>query len=256
MSDFALPVTGAEVSAFTLVLARTSAWAMTAPIFAKNISGVARLAISIALAGFVTPLIPASSVPSALPDFLMATLMQVVFGLLLGYLQGFMLAAVETAGQLADLSSGFSYSAQLDPVSGSSSSVFTRLVTLTAMALLFVTDGASHIIEGFVRTFSAVPLDHSFHILPTGAAALGHLATQLVAAGLQIGAPLIGVAFVTDVGLALMSRFIPAANINSVGLSIKSLVALGAFGTTLMLLPGVLDNLVATAPETVGKVLG
>ena len=250
-----LPVSMATVSAFALVLARTSAWAMTAPIFARNTAGVARLAIAIALAGLVTPLVPTSTVPGELGAYIMSAAAQVLFGLALGFLQGLLLTAVESAGSLADLTGGLSYGAQIDPITGSQSSAFTRLATLSAMALLFATDGAAHIVEGFVRTFQAMPFNHSPHLVPSGAGQLGHLFSQMIASALEIAAPLLGVVFITDVGIALLARFVPAANINSVGLSIKALVALAAFGTVLMLLPNVIDNLISPADSVVRSVV-
>jgi flagellar biosynthetic protein FliR len=250
-----IPISLATVSSFVLVLARTSSWVMTAPIFVRQGASMARLAIAIGLAIFITPLIPTATVPNDVTTYMLTAAMQVGFGLMLGFLQGLMLTAVETAGQLADLTGGLSFGAQIDPVTGTQSSVFTRLATMGALAVLFVTDGAQQIVAGFVRSFSAIPLDKGVHLVPAGAGAIGHLLSQVVASALEIAAPLIGVVFITDVGLALLSRFVPAANINSVGLSVKALVALSAFGTFLMLLPNEISNLVSPMGNVVNSVI-
>jgi flagellar biosynthetic protein FliR len=250
-----IPISLATVSSFVLVLARTSSWVMTAPIFVRQGASMARLAIAIGLAIFITPLIPTATVPNDVTTYMLTAAMQVGFGLMLGFLQGLMLTAVETAGQLADLTGGLSFGAQIDPVTGTQSSVFTRLATMGALAVLFVTDGAQQIVAGFVRSFSAIPLDKGVHLVPSGAGAIGHLLSQVVASALEIAAPLIGVVFITDVGLALLSRFVPAANINSVGLSVKALVALSAFGTFLMLLPNEISNLVSPMGNVVNSVI-
>lgn len=250
-----LPLTMATISSFVLVLARTSSWVLTAPIFVKQGASMARLSIAIGLAMFITPLIPTATVPSDVTGYLMMAAVQVAFGVGLGFLQGLMLTAVETAGQLADLTGGLSYGAQIDPVTGAQSSVFTRLATMGALAVLFVTDGAQQIIAGFVRSFTAIPIDKAPHLVPSGAGAIGHLLSEVVASALEIAAPIMGVVFITDVGLALLSRFVPAANINSVGLSVKALVALSAFGTFLMLLPNEISNLVSPMGHVVNSVI-
>jgi flagellar biosynthesis protein FliR len=250
-----LPLTMATLSSFVLVLARTSSWVLTAPLFVRQGASMARLAIAIGLALFITPLIPTANVPSDVTSYIMMGAVQVAFGVGLGFLQGLMLNAVETAGQLADLTGGLSYGAQIDPVTGAQSSVFTRLATMGALAVLFVTDGAQQIVAGFVRSFNAIPIDKAPHLVPSGAGAIGHLLSQVVASALEIAAPIMGVVFITDVGLALLSRFVPAANINSVGLSVKALVALSAFGTFLMLLPNEISNLVSPMGHVVNSVI-
>lgn len=250
-----LPITTAMVSSFVLVLARTSSWVLTAPIFVRQGATMARLAIAIALAIFITPLIPMATVPNDVTTYMLTAAVQVGFGVALGFLQGLMLTAVETAGQLADLTGGLSYGAQIDPVTGAQSSVFTRLATMGALAVLFVTDGAQQIVAGFVRSFNAIPIDKAPHLVPSGAGAIGHLLSQVMASALEIAAPIMGVVFITDVGLALLSRFVPAANINSVGLSVKALVALSAFGTFLMLLPNEISNLVSPMGNVVNSVI-
>ena len=54
-----LPFTTETLYAFLLVLARTSAWVVSAPVLsAKGVSRIARLGVAFALALFIAPSVP------------------------------------------------------------------------------------------------------------------------------------------------------------------------------------------------------
>lgn len=251
-----LPLPGLEtLELFLLVLARTSAWIVATPLFGKGFAGVGRLGAALAVALFLTPLLGADRVPDDLPGYLTAVVGQVAVGLGLGVLTGLVFAAVDVAGGLADYASGFSYGSLLDPVTGAQSAAFARLTSATFLALLFATDGYQTILAGFVRSLSALPPG----ALPTLSARtpelLGSALDDVFVSALEIGAPLLGVLFLTEVALGLVSRFVPQANAIAVGLPVKALVALTAAGAMLTLLPARLDQIVGPALELGERVL-
>ncbi len=251
-----LPFDSATISTFLLVLCRTSAWAVTAPLVgARSISSIARLGLGIGLAGLLTPMVRNQPVPQDIPGYVAAVVAQVLIGLALGFITGVLLSAVEMAGSLADLSSGFSFGSQIDPISNNQSAVFSRMLNMTGLALLASTDGLSTIVAGFVRTFSTMPLGGSPHLNLGGAAGIGHLLSSAMVAAVEIAGPVLGALFVTDAGLALVARMVPQSNILSVAFSIKALVAFGALGTVLILLPGQLEGLLGPAQKATDMVL-
>ena len=250
------PLTGEVVSVFLLVLTRTTAWVLVVPLFAKGTPSVARLGVSVGIALFVTPLLTSrAQVPTGNGDFAVAVLGQVGIGLGLGLLTALVLSAVEVVGSLADYASGFSYGQLLDPVSGASSAAFARLTSLTFLALLLVTDGYRTVFAGFIASFRALPVDHVPTLASGAGALLGAALTGVFLAALQIGAPLLGVLFLTEVALAMANRFVPQANALAVGLPIKAMVAMAAAGTMLALLPGHVAGLVEPAVRLGGEVL-
>ncbi|MGB8651708.1 MAG: flagellar biosynthetic protein FliR [Mycobacteriales bacterium] len=238
MAQAQLPVSTATLSAFLLVLARTGAWVVTAPVLsAKGMSSVGRLAAAVALAVFVTPMIPATQVPTQLPSYVSAVLGQVVVGLALGFLTNLLFAAFEVAGTLADLSGGFSYASIVDPLSGQPAAAFSRLFTVCFSAIFFASDAYQTVVGGFVRSFKGIPLDH-LPVLSAGVATtLGHAVTQVLLSAVEVAAPLLGVLFLTDVALSFAARFVPQANALALAMPVKTLVALSAGGATLALLP-------------------
>lgn len=233
-----LPVSMATISAFMLVLARTGAWVTTAPVLsAKGVSPLGRLAVAVALALFVTPLIPASQVPTDLAPYAVTAAAQVAVGLVLGMLTNLLFAAFEVAGTLVDLTGGFSYASIVDPLSGQPGAVLSRLFSLCFSAMFFASEAYQVVIGGFVHSFRGIPLDHLPSLSSGAAATLGHAATQVLISALEVAAPLLGVLFLTDAALGLAARFVPQANAMSFALPLKTLVALTSAGATLALLP-------------------
>lgn len=228
----------ATIGVFLLVLARTGAWVITAPVLsARGMSPIGRLAAAVALALFVTPLMDGVSAPEELPAYLTAVLAQVAIGLVLGFLTNLLFAAFEVAGSLADLSGGFSFAQIVDPLSGQPAAAFSRLFTVCFSAIFFVSDAYQVVLGGFVQSFQGLPLDHLPSLADGTAGALGHAATRVMLSALEVAAPLLGVLFLTDVALGLAARFVPQANAMALAMPVKTLVALAAAGATLALLP-------------------
>lgn len=244
------------LSAFLLVLTRTTAWVVTAPVISgRGVASPGRLAAAMALALFLTPLVPLGEVPTELGPFATLAVAQAGVGLLLGFLTGLLFAAFEVAGTLVDLSGGFSFSSLVDPLTGQPAAAFSRLFSLCFGAVLFATDGYRVVIGGFVASFRVLPLDDLPALASTSAATVAHAATQVVGSAIMVAAPLLGVLFLTDVALGVAARFVPQANTLALALPVKSLIALAAGGATLALLPGHVAGLLGPAMQLPGQVL-
>jgi len=251
-----LPVSSATISVFLLVLARTGAWVITAPVLsARGMSPIGRLAAAVALALFVTPLMADQRTPADLPGWTMAVGGQVAIGLALGWLTNLLFVAFEVAGSLADLTGGFSFATIVDPLSGQPGAAMQRLFTLCFSAIFFVSDAYQVVVGGFVRSFSGLPLDHLPSLSSGTASALGHATTQVIVSALEVAAPLLGVLFLTDVALGFAARFVPQANALALAMPVKTLVALSVAGATLALLPAHAASLLEPAVRLPGEVL-
>lgn len=251
-----LPFSSETLYAFLLVLARTSAWVVAAPVLsAKGVSRIGRLSVAFSLALFVAPSLPLDQVPAGLPAYCAAALAQVGVGLALGLLTQLLFTAFEVAGTLLDVSGGFSAASIIDPLSGQPAAAFSRLFSLIFGALFFVTEGYATVIGGFVRSFRLIPVDAVPSLSADAAGVLGSAATQIFMSALQIGAPLLGVLFLTDVALGVAGRLVPQAGTLALALPVKGLVALGMAGATLALLPDQLALLLEPAVRLPYEVL-
>jgi flagellar biosynthetic protein FliR len=240
------------VGVFLLVLARTSAWVMAAPVFStKGIASLGRLALAIALSLFLAPLaVGHATVPDTEIGFALVAGGQILVGLALGWATGLLMHAFEVAGSAIDTASGFSVGALLDPMSGVQSSTFSRFTNLLFVTLFFASNAHHVVLEGFTRSFQAVPADKFPAINGDALLGLGHAVTGLILAAIEIGAPVLGALFLTEVALAVAARFAPQANVFMIGLPLKVLVTLLAMGTALVWLPTRLSGLVDTAVRT------
>lgn len=244
---------------FMLVLARSSAWVMSAPIFsAHGIAGLGRLAMALSLSIFLAPIQAErmGEVPGDLIPFVILLVGQVLVGLLLGWATGILLRAFEAAGAMIDLSSGFSLGAIIDPLSGTQSAVFARFANMLFVTLLVATGAHLVLIQGFVRSFDALPAGAGLSLGEGAAVALTGAVGGLLLAAIEIGAPVLGVLFLTEVVLAVAARFAPQANVFLVGLPLKVGVALLAMGTALIYLPAHLEGLVESSLRLGSRVLG
>ena len=237
---------------FLLVLARTGAWVLAAPVFStRGLSSIGRLALAIALSLFLAPLVQkGTTVPNDTIPFVLAAVGQVAVGLLLGWGTGLLLHAFEAAGATIDLSSGFSMAALLDPISGNNGAVFARFANLLFVTLFFATNAHDAVLAGFARSFDAVPANQFPGFAGDAASSVAHAVSGLLLAAIQIGAPVLGALFLTEVGLAIASRFAPQANVFMLGLPAKVIVTLLAMGTALVVLPNHLPGLIGSAMRT------
>ena len=126
-------------------------------------------------------------------------------------------------------------------------------------ALLFgAVQAAGDLIDvfaGFLRSYDALPLDATL-----ASADLARIVTagvgQFFLAALQIATPLIGVLFLVDVGLGLLTRVSPALNAFSLGFPAKILVTLLVVGLTLPLLPAAVERVLTLVLAAMRAVTG
>ena len=244
---------------FALMLARTGGWVAFVPFFgAKGIARIARVTVSAAIALALTPVAVATAAPGTLPlealPFVIAAIGEVAIGAIIGWTTGLLFAAAEMAGSLADATSGLSYAALIDPVSGSQSASFSRLFSITFLAVCFAADAHHGLLTAFANALQVVPpgvwpaFDDGFIV------AIVDAVMGLMRAAIEIGAPLIGALFLTEVALGLVSKFYPQMNVLMLGLGVKAVVAMSTAGLALMLLPGRVGPLTEYGVRTLGGV--
>lgn len=243
----ALSLDAGLVSVFMLVLARVGGWAMITPLFgARATTRTGRAVFAAAMALVLTaPAAVTADVPADLAGFIQAVIVQFLFGAAFAFVTGLLLYAPMIAGSIADLMSGLAYASVVDPASGDQSAVFSRLFSITFIALLFATDAYLTIIYGFALTFEAVPIGATVPFDPSAVGILSEGMAMLMRAAVEVAAPLMGVLMLTEVALGIASRFFPQANVAFLGLGLKALIALAAAGAVLILLPSRIDSLIA-----------
>ncbi|MFZ3416375.1 flagellar biosynthetic protein FliR [Arthrobacter sp. 3Tela_A] len=244
----------AWLEATMLAGVRMAAFVVIAPPFSyqgfpMRIKAILALGLALAVSPLVTPGYQIQSTGG----FFTALVLEVLTGAALGFLVYLVFAAVQTAGALIDLQSGFTMAQAFDPGQNVVGAQYTKLFNMTAIVLMFTSDAYQLIIAGLARSFNALPVGGGLtldaELLVTGV-------SQMFLAALQIAGPLVVVLFLADVGLGLLTRVAPQLNAFALGFPLKILITL-TMGTFLYLgLPGVVSSLTDRALDLMGGAAG
>ncbi len=240
-----------HVVGFFLVLARVSPLFVFAPLFSSKmlparVRGIVAVALSIGL----TPIaVHGLHVPSGPLQIAGMVVCNILVGLAFAFAVGVVFSAVEAAGALVDIVSGFSYGALIDPVNGNQGGVLTSLYGLVGLALFVAIGGDAWTLHGIAKTLTVVPLTH--------APAIGSLTTGVVASfgalfvsALEVAAPALLALLVTDVAFGMVSKVVPQMNLFAVGFPLKVGVALLAVGASMPFIGGFMSNQIGSVVAT------
>ncbi|NEK57814.1 flagellar biosynthetic protein FliR [Geodermatophilus sabuli] len=242
-----LEVPAVTLAALLLGTARAAGFILLSPPFNSRsipapVKGAFALALSVALMTRIAP-----DLPDPTAGFLVVgAVTEVVIGAALGFVVQVLFAAVQYAGDLIDLTGGFSLQPAYDPLSMTTSSSVGRLYYLLATTLLFTSGGHLLIVRGFATSYEGLPVGGGFPVDDVAQVLLTAF-TMMFLAALQIAGPMVAVLLLADVALALLSRAAPALNIFAFGFPVKIMLTLTLLGLTFPLLPSALDALLENA---------
>lgn len=237
--------------ALLLCTLRITAWLMIAPPFANSgIPRLIRFMLAVVLSLAVVSTAAAHAPAPELGPLVTSAVEQFVIGASLGFLTRLLFSAVESAGSLIDLFGGFSVAVAYDPLSANTTSIFGKFYGLLATTLIFASNAHLIILQGFLRTFAAMPLNGSIDTSRIGSAAVHGMTTMFVSA-LQIAAPLIAVLFIADLALGVLSRISPQLNVFQMSFPFKIMLTLGLVGLGFALLPQVIGQIADDASRLV-----
>jgi flagellar biosynthetic protein FliR len=245
---------GNELAGFILVLARVTPLFFVAPLFSSQIipphvRGLIAVGISVGLA-------PIALHGQQIPTDPLVLAGLVVESMLVGFGFAFTLAvlmgAVESAGSVMDVLSGFSYGSLINPMNGQESAVMTRLYSLVGTMIFLVIGGDGWTLRGLDRTFQLVPLTSA----PRLSSLLGgaeQVFGTVFAAALEVAAPVVVALLITDVAFGVVSRVVPQLNVFAVGFPTKVAVVLLVAGASLPFTANWISNQLSVS---VGDALG
>ena len=237
-----------KVVGFFLVLARVSPLFVLAPLFSSKmlparVRGIVAVGLSIGL----TPIaVHGLHVPSAPLPIAGLVVCNLLVGLAFAFAVGVVFSAVEAAGALVDIISGFSYGALIDPVNGNQGGVLTSLYGIVGLALFVAIGGDAWTLRGIARTMTLVPL--------TRAPAIGSLTGgvesafgSLFVSALEVAAPALLALLITDIAFGMVSKVVPQMNLFAVGFPLKVGVALLVVGASMPFVGGFMSTQISSA---------
>ncbi|MFN0251408.1 MAG: flagellar biosynthetic protein FliR [Kofleriaceae bacterium] len=239
-----MQITDPEIGAFVATLARAGGLVATAPVVGDNgVPPRAKLVFVLVIAFTVAPNRP--GIPLA--DVGLVAILELCVGLLTGLCARFIIARAAVAGQLFGLTLGLGFASQYDINAGESASTL-RTILATISALVFLSVGG---LEAIVQSATTAPAS-IIHVGLLGPALLEHGAAAM-GRGLALAAPVILATLVGNIGLALISRAAPAANIFAIALA--GVIVIG--GLAMLATSGdLLAGLTGDAREAVDVLVG
>jgi flagellar biosynthesis protein FliR len=220
---------------FTLVLARTGAVVMTAPIFGSQaLPRQVRALIALAMALLVTPVYLRTSVPPVEHTLEYGRLLvnEALLGLLLGLGINILFAGIQVAGQVVSQMSGLSLADVFNPAFEEDVSVFSQLFYFLTLAVFVAVGGHRIVTEALLQSFAWAPPGHAA-MGDNVVEVLTAILTQSFALGIRASAPILAALLLSNIVLGLISRTLPQINVLAVGFGLNSLLTLGMLFLTL-----------------------
>ena len=200
------------------------------PFFGKeSLPALMRTCVALSFAMLVAPTLAPSVGEVARPlSVVMAIFVkEVLIGFTLGFIVAIPLWAFESMGAFLDNQRGASIAETLNPMTGHDSSPLGELFNLAAMVYLFIVGGFSSILRAIYNSYRLWPVFDWFPTLDasTPQFLLG-LLDRLTSLAVLLGTPVIFAMFLSELGLALVSRFAPQLQVFFMVMAVKSGIAM------------------------------
>lgn len=212
-----------------LSLARMFAFISTAQILSSGtISRLPRNAVVIALCAPVVPVnyVSMLTVEYTAASFALTFFKEYAIGLVIGYAVGWLFWAVQASGALIDNQRGAAIAASIDPLQGHETSPLGNLFSQAFTTYLFTTGGMLVIINIVYTSFWVWPVTK---MVPLVHERFPELMLEILDTFMDImfviAAPVVGIMFLAEFSLALVSRFAPQIQVFILAMPIKSGIA-------------------------------
>lgn len=223
-----LEVAYPAITATSLAMARCLGLVMISPVFNRlGITGLLRTLVAFVFALPVIPvLLPLVTEHAVLPTqrYVGMLLVEMVVGMILGAIYGVPIWAAEAAGELIDLQRGSTMSQLLDPLSATESSVTATLLSVTIVAVFFLSGGLSSMLRGVYESYAIWPAGGALPAVNNMGPALLGLLDQVLELAVLMVAPLMVAILVADLLLAYLSRMAPSLHVFDLSMPVKNMV--------------------------------
>ena len=242
-----------HIALFLLLFCRVGGTMIAAPLIGSTrIPARLKAGLALAISLILAPVAGDSAPPPGAIALALAAGSEILLGLAMGFGASLIFAAVQMAGEMADMQSAFGFAGVVSPQTGERNSVIGQLQVSVAWLIFLAANGHHVVLRGIGGSLAAVPLGS-----PPGfaAPALTYALAGLLATSISIAAPVIGAVILTDFGLGMLTRAAPQMNLLAIGFPIKLAVGLGAALLSLPLLVSAQHGLISTLDAIVRSVV-
>lgn len=221
---------------FILVLARSGALVVSAPILSSN--SVPKQ-VRVVLAGVLALTAVLAGVPQVAPDVTLGSLAllglrETALGLIAGLSARVALDAAFAAGHLAGLTMGFNFGSVVDPATGAQSTALSMFTALTALAFAVVFGLHRELIVWLYKSLWAIPPGAPFDWASMVGAGISQ-ALHAVSLAVKLAFPIMLAVTLSHVVLGLSGRFASQLNLGSLGFSVA--IMIGSFAVYAVIPP-------------------
>ncbi|MBC7599799.1 MAG: type III secretion system export apparatus subunit SctT [Polaromonas sp.] len=190
-----------------------------------------RLAVVGSFALFMTPsLLAGVAQEQTITAALGIILKETFIGIMIGFVLAIPLWAIEAMGDLSDAQRGATIAQTLNPLSGHETSPLGQLFNQAVVTFLFTIGGFLLVLNVIYDSFGIWPVFNWWPRFSADAPKLAlNLLDRLMHLMVLLSAPVIFSMFLAEVGMAIVSRFVPQLQVFFLAMPIKSAIAMLVF---------------------------
>lgn len=231
---------------FLLITIRIASFIWISPGFSfRSMPQLGKLAITLGLSLAVYGIVPIPAELLTTGIFILIGVKEILLGLAIGYISQLFFSGIEMAGTFVDFQVGFSMSMSFDPMMGIQSAFYGSLYYWVLMITYFSTNMHHHLVRLLVNSYQEIPLGQ-VEFAHFGIGGIVELFGYVFKIGVHLALPLVTVALISEIVLALLSRTIPQINVLILGMPLKILVSIVFI---YFFLPVLFDNIEKVLPE-------
>jgi len=215
-------VSVAQTQVFILAVTRVLAIIIKIPVLGgKLIPDRVKVFLGVALALVLVPwrtLDPGDEALTWLP-FAFAIGEELIIGTLAGYAAEITFAALQIAGEMMGLASGFFAAKMINPSLNTRGSSVTNFFYMIALTYFVILNGHHQMLAAVQRSFEILPLGSSLVHFPLER--LLRLTAGMITTGVQFSLPVVGALMLTNLTLGLLARVAPQVQVFFLGIPLK-----------------------------------
>jgi type III secretion protein T len=243
------------LTAIFLSMPRFLAMFSVLPMFNRQaLPGLLRVGVAFSMAILMVPSLSneALSVVRDGGTLMILLLKEAGIGFLIGFIVALPLWAMDIMGAYVDNQRGASIAATINPLTGHDTSPLGEIFSLAAMTLLLISGGMFLILDIVYESYRIWPV---LEMLPRFSSEMPvellYLMDKLMRMAVLFSAPVIFVMFLAEIGLGLVSRFVPQLQVFFLAMPIKSALAMFMFSVYAAVLLGYLAKELEALPQSV-----
>ena len=234
-------ITISQVTVFFLIFARLAGLFQFSPVFnTKEVFVLGKIVLIFWISFTMVFVIP---LPLNLPDtgltFALALVIEVLVGACIGFVSQLLLIGLEFAGSLMDTQAGLSTASILDPSSGRTTTLISKLVHWVAIIVFLMLDGHHMLLGSVFHSFKLIPIGAPVH-LEKATELLMSMGTMIFQIALQYSASILLIVFLIDFCFGMLSRVAPQVNVFQLGFQVKPIISIFIFG---LIVTGMIESM-------------